>query len=154
MSNRELISNTLENLIAQATFSTPLGVNSVTTWATLSRRIVVPPPPAINQPAAYLVAHDEDDVIQGRGVPVRRVVPYSLVCFCRAEIGDVGDTFLNVMMDAVETALLPTKGDLPFNVQTLGGLVYKCEIVGKIFRDPGDIDNQAMLIIPIVCMLP
>jgi len=164
MTDRELVSNRLVALLQSATFSRPLGASQVTTWAnndpsvpSSQRRLKLFSDPSLTadqQPAMFLVAHDEEDVQQGRGIPTRRSVPYSVVCYCRAEDGDVGDTFLNVMLAAIEIALAPVGRDLPDNTLTLGGLVYKVWIRGKIFRDPGDIDKQAMLIVPVEVMLP
>ena len=37
---------------------------------------------------------------------------------------------------------------------TLGGLVHHCFISGRIFRDPGDIDDQAMIVVPIKLLVP
>lgn len=157
--NREEISDALLARLQSATFSTPLGVNSATTWANnnpTARRFKLFSDVGINdQPALFLVAHDEETTQKGPGIPSRRSLMYSAICYCRAEQGDVGDTFINVMLTAIEQVLAPQPGfDIATNIQTLGGLVYKCWIKGKIFRDPGDIDNQAMLIVPIEVMLP
>jgi hypothetical protein len=156
MIDRELISSRLFALLQKATFSRPLGVSGVSTWLDTGRRLkLFSDVSPSQQPAMYLVAHDEEDVQQGRGIPDRRAIPYSVVCYCRAETGDVGDTFLNTMLAAVEAAIAPGPGpDMATNVQTLGQLVYKCWIKGKIFRDPGDLDSQAMLIVPVEVMVP
>ena len=37
---------------------------------------------------------------------------------------------------------------------TLGGLVHHCYIDGSVFKDPGDIDAQAMMVIPILMLVP
>ena len=37
---------------------------------------------------------------------------------------------------------------------TLGGLVHHCFIDGKVFKDPGDLDGQALIIVPITVLAP
>jgi hypothetical protein len=60
-------------------------------------------------------------------------------------------TETNLILDAVQ-ALFPS-GD-PDQVQTLGGLVHHCFISGKIFKDSGDLDGQALVIVPIRILVP
>lgn len=154
MNIREQISNSLLALLNTAVFDEP--INTQMTWVNignLQRRLKsfddVPPSA---QPALYLVGSDEEDVQQGRGIPVKRIINYWVVCYCRAEVGDVGDSFLNVMQTAIENSIFPSPSS--DGVQSIGGLVYKCWIKGKILRDPGDLDNQAMLIVPIEVTIP
>ena len=56
-----------------------------------------------------------------------------------------------LILDAVQ-ALFPA--DDPDRVQTLGGLVHHCFISGKLFKDPGDLDGQALIIVPIKILVP
>lgn len=62
----------------------------------------------------------------------------------------------NLILDALQNAMAPVVSDpgYPDERNTLGGLVYHCYIEGEIFKDPGDIDNQAMLIVPIKILVP
>lgn len=62
----------------------------------------------------------------------------------------------NLILDALQNALAPKVTDpgYPDERNTLGGLVYHCYIEGEIFKDPGDIDNQGMLIVPIKILVP
>lgn len=57
----------------------------------------------------------------------------------------------NDILDALETAFRPT---LPGARQTLGGLAYRAFIDGAIHKDNGDLDGQALLIVPITIILP
>ena len=57
----------------------------------------------------------------------------------------------NLILDAVQ-ALFPS-GD-PDRVQTLGGLVHHAFIAGKVFKDSGDLDGQALIIVPIKILVP
>lgn len=61
----------------------------------------------------------------------------------------------NLIMKAVRDALAPKPDDRGWPKQnTLGGLVYHCHIGGRVFKDPGDIDGQALMIIPIKVLVP
>lgn len=57
----------------------------------------------------------------------------------------------NAILDALEAAFRPA---LPGARQTLGGLAYRAFIDGTIHKDNGDLDGQAMLIVPITIILP
>ena len=57
----------------------------------------------------------------------------------------------NAILDAIEAAFRPP---LPGARQTLGGLAYRAFIDGTIHKDNGDLDGQAMLIVPITIILP
>lgn len=62
----------------------------------------------------------------------------------------------NQILDALQAAIAPKVTDpgYPDERNTLGGLVYHCYFDGDIFKDPGDIDDQAMLVIPIKILVP
>lgn len=62
----------------------------------------------------------------------------------------------NQILDALQAAIAPAKTDpgYPDERNTLGGLVYHCYIDGEVFKDPGDIDNQGMLVVPIRILVP
>lgn len=62
----------------------------------------------------------------------------------------------NLILKAVEDALFPKPYDPGFldERNTLSGLVHHCFIEGEVFKDPGDIDNQAMLVVPITILVP
>ena len=149
---REDIAVALFNLISEITFANP--IMGQTTWQTASRRLKlwgdVNP---TDQPAVYVVEHEEKDEINGRGLPPRRYMNFAI--FAYFTLGDdttIGGTFVNYIVDAIEAALTPN--DVPGNIQNLDGLAYWCRIEGKIFKDPGDIDNQGMVIVPVLVLLP
>lgn len=62
----------------------------------------------------------------------------------------------NLIIDALETALAPKPEDEGFfdERNTLSGLVWHCFIDGEVFKDPGDIDNQALITVPISILVP
>lgn len=82
--------------------------------------------------------------------------------WCYAPTGDpaadvplIGDDMLDIMIEALETVLVPddpTRDEL-----TLGGLCHWARIMRQdnmFIRDPGDIDSQALLVLPIRVLLP
>ena len=56
-------------------------------------------------------------------------------------------------MEAFEAAFL-VPDNFSTNSNTLNGLVYWCRIEGKVFKDPGDLDSQTLLIVPIIVEMP
>jgi hypothetical protein len=55
------------------------------------------------------------------------------------------------ILDAIENAFRPA---FPGLRQTLGDRVYRAYIDGAIHKDNGDLDGQAMLIVPITIVIP
>lgn len=62
----------------------------------------------------------------------------------------------NLILDAILAALAPKPSDpgYPDNRNTLGGLVHHVFVDGEVFKDPGDIDDQGMMIVPITILVP
>lgn len=138
--------------ISSQTFVDPGDVMTATTWVTKSRRLKLfsDVPPAA-QPAMYVVEHNEQYNGRNRSTPRRGELTGSVFCYARTDGEQIGGAIINVMMDAVEAAFAPDNGD---GACTLGGIVSWAYIDGQVFKDPGDIDNQAMLIVPFRVMIP
>ncbi len=104
------------------------------------------------QPALCQAEHDET-VTEATGLPSKTTLSASWILYHEAakDPTAVPATTSNDLLDAVQ-ALFPA-GD-PDNVQTLGGLVHHCFINGRIFKDAGDLDGQALIIVPITILLP
>ena len=153
--DRSAIKNTLLSLGASATFTS--SINGATTWvSTPSRRLKLwnnVDPSA--QPAMFLVQHREQYERYGVGL-VRRYLDMGFWCYARSDVeGTVGDDLLDLMESGLEGALKPD--DTTRNELTLGGLVYWCRITredGLFIRDPGDIDGQALLVLPVRILIP
>lgn len=154
--NRLAIKNALLALITPVTFPNP--VNGFTTWAQLpSRRLALwnKVDPSV-QPCAFLVQHKETYLTAGVGRLTRRYLDMGVWCYAStATEGTVGDDFLDSMESSLEAALAP---DNPATQElTLGGLVQWCRITredGLFIRDPGDIDDQALLVLPVRILIP
>lgn len=71
--------------------------------------------------------------------------------YCRTPMDEVPDTTLNALIMGIRAALDPG----PFATRlTLGDpAIYRCRIEGKTQRDPGDLDQQAKAVIPVVIRL-
>jgi hypothetical protein len=61
---------------------------------------------------------------------------------------------MDAVMDAIDAALAPAGADIIKGKQTLGGTCDWCRIDGDTTDDPGDIDDDGLLIIPIKITLP
>ena len=66
----------------------------------------------------------------------------------------IGAAQLNDIMDALDVALAPAGADLTLGRCTLGGAAYRCAIDGKPLKDPGDLDGDGLLLVPISIVLP
>ena len=106
------------------------------------------------QPALCQAEHDEE-IKSKPGLPYRRVLTASWVVYHRAGADPAATpaSANNAILDAVETALAPPPY-APDERQTLGGLVHHCFIDGKVFKDPGDLDGQALMIVTIRLLAP
>jgi hypothetical protein len=140
----------VELLVANMIFSSP--INGAGVWRKTTNRLAlwgdVSPD---QQPYAAIVTHREIDEYRGLGL-LRRRLELGIWCYSRSD-SSPGGPDLDTMMEAFEAAFNvvdnPSTG-----CNTLGGLVYWCRIEGRVFKDPGDLDNQTMLIVPIVIEMP
>lgn len=149
--SREQVASALFSAIQGMAFASP--INGATTWVTTSRRLRLWGSVSSNQqPAAFLVSHSEDDSYRGLGLQRIRL-HYSVFCYSRTDDpAAVGDTDLNTMLSAFQTLFPVTEDSTGQN--TLGRLVYWVRIEGRVFKDPGDIDSQTLLIVPLVVEMP
>src|SRR6266446_8350592 len=142
MADRSQIMSAVLGLVNGMTFATP--INNRTAWQLTSQRLRLwGDVPIDQQPAAFLVTHREMDEYRNLGT-VRRRLELGVWCYSRTDdLSTVGGTDLDTMMAAFEVAFQPDRPSQ--NLLTLNGLVYWCRIEGRVFKDPGDIDNQAMM---------
>lgn len=113
--------------------------------------------PSEQQPWIGQAEHDEQS-LQTTNLPYIRTWKVRWLIYHRKgdDPSSVPAIWNNLIIDALEAALVPPPQDPGFFDQrnTLSGLVYHCFIDGEIFKDPGDIDNQALIIIPITLLVP
>lgn len=155
VTNRNAIKVALLALCAAATFSTP--INGFSTWASPpSRRLKLwnAVDPTV-QPALFMTQYREGYENRGTGAIQRRWLIMQLWCYApTADPTVVGDDLLDIMEAALENALDTPPG---YDLLTLGGLAYsvKIERIDNLFiRDPGDIDGQALLVLPVRVLMP
>lgn len=111
-----------------------------------------------HQPAVCQAEHDEH-VSQVTRLPYKRTYTASWLIYHRAGLeypGSPPGSYSNQILDAIEPLFEPPPTDpaWPDERLTLGGLVHHCFIDGRIFKDAGDIDNQALIVIPITILVP
>jgi hypothetical protein len=154
--NEELILYTLAQLMTEVRWTR--SDSSEHRFLTVSRRVKlwadVPHP---QQPACFQAEH-ADETGQVTGMPYKTVlganwIIYQCVNMDKKAIGAIEN---NLILDGVRRALAPKPTDRGFldNRNTLGGLVHHCFISGKIFKDPGDIDGEGMMVVPIKLLVP
>lgn len=154
MATREDVMEAIFVQIQNMVFTLPLG--GQVSWITTSRRLKLwADVPAELQPAVFLVEHEEHDEYRNLGLDRRRLNP-RIWCYARTDDPSiVGGTLLNTMLEAFEGQFAQGGvGDFSRNANTLGGLVYFCRLEGRVLKDPGDIDNQALLMVPLVVEMP
>jgi len=105
------------------------------------------------QPAIIQTLYGEQNAHEGRGLDVKRTYHVQWTIFARCpDMQTSGDTVLDPLLDAIMfTALAPDPGE---NYCSLGGLVNRVWIEGRIERDPGDLTNQISCAIPIMVLVP
>jgi hypothetical protein len=107
------------------------------------------------RPACYVFEGGEDVYSWTESVRPRRIVEVRLFVYLNAKDPSVvGAALLNDVMDALDAAFVPKGPDEPLGRNTLGGAAYNCRIEGKILKDPGDLDGDAMLVVPVKIVIP
>lgn len=108
------------------------------------------------RPACFIFeGGDEEITFNNQNAVSRTTLNVKLFVYIDAkDPAIIGATALNNIMDALQSAFAPAGADMQFGRNTLGGLAYLCRIIGKPFKDPGDIDGDGILIVPIQIILP
>ena|GEM_PF-1393383 len=88
------------------------------------------------------------------GKLVKRTISARLFIYTDAkDPTTVGSTALNTIVDTVEAAIAPPRGDDGSGLMTLGGTVYQARII-NVDRTPGDLDGDGIAIIDVELILP
>lgn len=126
-------------------------------WATPpSRRLKLwsDVPPAM-RPACFLFEGGAESYEDAASGAPKRSLSLRLFIYVDAhDPGAVGAAQLNAIMDALDAALAPAGADIPRGCTTLDGAAYRCSIEGKPLKDPGDLDGDGLLVVPIAIVLP
>jgi hypothetical protein len=108
-----------------------------------------------NRPACFIFEGGFESYSWSEGAVAKRVIEPKVFVYLNAKDPNViGASLLNDVMDALDDAFALSGDDLLIGRKTLGGLVYHCRIDGKLMKDPGDLDGDALLIVPVKMILP
>jgi hypothetical protein len=142
---REDVMAALVALLEGVIFTQP--VNGATRFLSISRRLKLWSNVAKSQrPALFIAEHREQQAYQNEALPPKTTLGVDLFIYIdSSDPNAVPAIALNTMLDAIETALKPATGAR----QTLGGLVSHCRIDGAVLKDPGDLDGDGLLWIPL-----
>ncbi len=111
--------------------------------------------PFSSRPACYLYEGGEDVYAWTENARPKRIIDVRIFAYMNAkESSVVGGALLNDVMDALDAAFLPRGTDVVLGRSTLGGTAYQCRIDGKVLKDPGDLDGDALLVVPVRIVLP
>lgn len=127
---------------------------SMRTWAVRERKLrLFSDVSSDEKPYIAQVEHGEE-AVKVRNLPYRWT--YQAQWFVYQDNAEIPAIINNNILDAITTCLKPRPADPGFfdNRNTLMGLVYDCYIEGEVFKDPGDIDNQGMMVVPIRLLVP
>jgi len=146
MTPRESAIVALMNLVANAYPWTLGPVRRLKLWSDVS---------AANRPACFLFEGSQETYSWSESALPKRIIEVRLFVYLNAKDPSVvGATLVNNVMDAFDNAFVISGGDVILGRNTLGGTVYNCRIDGKILKDPGDLDGDAILIVPVKLVLP
>jgi hypothetical protein len=146
MTSREAALGALADLLASAY-----------DWATgPSRRLKLwSDVPMANRPACFIFEGGFETYSWSEGAIAKRVLEARVFIYLNAKDPTViGASLLNDVMDALDSAFEISGQDMLIGRKTLGGLVYHCRIDGRPMKDPGDLDGDALLIVPVKLILP
>ena len=126
-------------------------LTAASAFPTTGRRLVMWNQVA-EQPALFLRNAGEHHDRTASRMPGRITLDFEVWLYSRggADPDIAPATALNGLLDAVEAALNP----FPLEAQTLGGLVTHCWIDGSTDYHPGDLDGQAIAVVPVKVLVP
>lgn len=108
-----------------------------------------------NRPALFQFEGGNEQYSWSNNAQPKRVIGADLFVYTDAKAQDlIGSTQINTLLDAIEATLQPTGAEIPLGRVTLGGLVYSCRIEGAVFKDPGDLDGDGMIKVPVSIIVP
>ncbi len=146
VTSRETAVTALQSLVANA-YAWKLGpVRRLKLWSDV---------PAMSRPACFLFEGGQETYSWSEGAAPKRAIEVKLFIYLNAKDPAVaGASLLNNVMDALDGAFALSGADLLTGRNTLDGAVYHCRIDGKALKDPGDLDGDALLIVPVKLILP
>jgi hypothetical protein len=155
--NEETILAALADIIPQVTWTRP-GGNTVYRFKHISRRVRLWSDIPQDQWPACMQAEWSSDAQQTTNLPYKWTfsVNWIILQNTAKDPKVAGAIENNCIMNGIRAALAPKPSDPGYsnNRNSLGGLVHHCFITGKVFKDPGDIDAEGLMIVPIKLLVP
>ena len=129
-------------------------LTSTNAFNTSGRRLI-PWTKVASQPAIFVRHVGDHYAPRGTGLPPKVVMDCEAWLYSNAGKDSlaVPGAALADLLDMVEALLKPAAG-APSRAQTLGGAVVHAWIEGKIDVHPGDLDGQAIAVVPISILCP
>lgn len=158
MIDEELILYTLAERMAEVRWTRAGDAEDARRFVTVSRRVkIFSDVPAAQQPACFQAEWATGEE-QRSNMPYKTTLEANWIIFqcVNKDPKGLGVIENNLILGGVRKVLAPKPTDIGYPDQrnTLGGLVYHCYISGRIFKDPGDIDGQGMMVVPIKLLVP
>lgn len=155
---REVVYQKIADLIATVRWGDPSKPSRFLNDMTECRRVkLFSDVDQTQQPACFQAEHDER-VAQLANLPYKQVWKCSWIIYQSKGLNPkaVPAVENNLIVDALFLVLAPKPVDPGFGNKrnTLNGLVYSVIVDGEIMKDPGDIDNQGMIVLPISILVP
>lgn len=111
--------------------------------------------PPVDRPACFVFEGGFETYGPGAGPIPKRQLDVKLFIYIDARDHDsLGASQLNAILDALDATFQPVGSDVSLGRLTLGGAAYRCAIEGKVLKDPGDLDGDGLLVVPIQITLP
>lgn len=154
---REDVFKALFALTANVTWVDQHDSSKTRTFKTRTRRIKLFSDVPSNEQAWLGQAEHKDTVSQATNLPYKQIWNAQWLIYHSEGLNPKSTPTIenNLILDALMKAMVPIPADIGYPQRnTLGRLVYHAFVDGEFFKDPGDIDNQAMLIVPIKLLVP
>ena len=111
--------------------------------------------PAASRPACFLFEGGQETYSWSESALPKRIIEVRLFVYLNAkDPSAAGASLANTVMDAFDAAFGLSGSDVFLGRNTLAGTVYSCRIDGKVLKDPGDLDGDGLLILPVKLVLP
>jgi hypothetical protein len=111
--------------------------------------------PAVSRPACFVFEGGQEIYSWSESARPKRVIEVRLFIYLNAKDPNIaGAALVNSVLDAIDAAFSLSGSDIVVGRNTLGGTTYHCRIDGKPLKDPGDLDGDALLIVPVKLVLP
>ncbi|MGP0057838.1 MAG: hypothetical protein ACLPID_00915 [Beijerinckiaceae bacterium] len=111
--------------------------------------------PLASRPACFLFEGGQETYAWSEGATPKRSIEAKIFVYLNAKDQSIfGASLINGVMDALDGAFAISGADLAVGRNTLSGAVYSCRIDGKPLKDPGDLDGDALLVVPVKIVLP